>query len=106
MGRIQLSNVSQAIGPERGGLRYYDWKVFVDEDPATLHKIDSVTYFLHPTFPEPVRTVSDENNKFALETKGWGEFEIRASIQYKDGTSESTSYHLDLKKGVPEVSGA
>jgi transcription initiation factor IIF auxiliary subunit len=48
--------------------------------------------------PSPVRTVSDPSTGFALETKGWGEFEIRAQIHYKDGTTQNTSYMLDLSK--------
>jgi transcription initiation factor IIF auxiliary subunit len=102
---IQLSNTSQPVsGPaRRQGLKYYDWKVFVDADPDTLQRIDSVTYILDPTFPDPVRTVNDQSTKFALATKGWGEFEIRAQIRYKDGSSDSTSYRLDLTKGVPDV---
>ncbi len=100
MSRVHLSNTSQPSPdqPKRKGYQHYDWKVFVNADPETLAKIDSVTYFLHPTFPNPVRTVSDASTGFALETKGWGEFEIGAKIQFKDGSTENTSYMLDLSK--------
>ncbi len=100
MSLIRLSNTSKAAAdqPKRQGSKYYDWKVFVQEDPAILAKIDHVTYFLHPTFPDPVRTVADPSTGFALETTGWGEFTIGAKIQFKDGSSQSTSYMLDLNK--------
>jgi transcription initiation factor IIF auxiliary subunit len=99
---VQLSNTSRLIPdqPEREQYHYYDWKVFIKEDPDTLAKIDHVTYFLHPTFPDPVRAVSDPSTGFALETKGWGEFEIRAQIHSKGGTTQNTTYMLDLSKGA------
>lgn len=101
MNDIHLSNSSQPSEeqPTRAEYQYYDWKVFVDEDAQVLESIDHVTYFLHPTFPNPVRTINDPSTGFALETSGWGEFEIRARVQYKDGSTESTSYKLDLSKG-------
>ena len=100
MSRIRLDNTSKPIETEanRKGLQYYDWKVYIAEAPEDLDKIDYVTYFLHPTFPDPVRTVSDPSTGFALETAGWGEFKIGAKIQFKDGSSSSTSYMLDLSK--------
>ena len=96
--KIHLSNTSQPASeqPKREGHQYYNWRVFVDEDPETLAKIDNVTYFLHPTFPDSVRTVSDASTGFALETKGWGEFEIGARVEFKDGSTESTRYNLKL----------
>ena len=98
MNKIRLSNTSQPAraSSARGGTPYYDWKVFVDEDPDVLSRIDRVTYFLHPSFPDPVRTVDDPSTKFALEAKGWGEFEIGAKVHFKDGSTESTSYYLEL----------
>ena len=97
---IRLDNTSKPAEdqPKRKDLQYYDWKVYVAEAPDVLEKIDHVTYFLHPTFPDPVRTVSDPSTGFALETKGWGEFKIGAKIQFKDGSSSNTSYMLDLSK--------
>lgn len=98
MNAIHLSNTSQPLAdaPKRKGLQYYDWKVFVDEDEKTLDEIDSVTYILHPTFPEPVRTIKDPSTGFALETKGWGEFQINARIHFKDGSTSTASHMLDL----------
>lgn len=100
MSLIRLTNTSKPVEaqPKRKSLQYYDWKVYVAEAPDVLEKIEHVTYFLHPTFPDPVRTVSDPSTGFALETTGWGEFEIGAKIQFKDGSSSNTLYMLDLSK--------
>ncbi len=97
---IQLSNTSQPAAPQPSGeLQYFDWKVYVDEDPEILKTIDHVTYILHPTFPDPVQIVSDASTGFALETSGWGEFAIGAQIQFKNGSVASSSHMLDLGSG-------
>jgi transcription initiation factor IIF auxiliary subunit len=98
MNKIHLNNISQAIPvhSKQRDYQYFYWKVFVDEDPEILANIDHVTYFLHPTFPNPVQTVSDPETGFALEAKGWGEFELNARVQFKDGSTENTSYRLKL----------
>lgn len=101
MKKIKLKNTSQpaAAHTKRKGIQYYDWKVFVDADPDTLANIDHVTYVLHSTFPDPIRTVSDPSTGFALETKGWGEFEIGAKVEFKDGSTQTTRHMLKLGDG-------
>jgi transcription initiation factor IIF auxiliary subunit len=81
---------------------YFDWEVYIDEDDAVLDSIDHVTYFLHETFPEPIRTISDRDSKFALRSQGWGEFTLRVVVVYKDGTSDNQSYRLDLSRAWDE----
>lgn len=46
------------------------------EMPANI--LDKVTYLLHPTFVNPVRTLKQP--PFRVEEKGWGEFDIPISI--------------------------
>ena len=77
---------------------WYKWKVFIDEKDEKLDEIANVTYILHPTFPDPVKVVSDRKSKFALEQIGWGEFNIISKIKYKNGHEEEKSYWLDLSK--------
>lgn len=94
---IKLSNRAR---PDKtiGDRPYYEWEVFVDEPDSTLDKIDHIVYFLHPTFPNPVRTVSNRESRFALRTKGWGEFQINAQVVFKDKEVDRAEYHLDLSK--------
>lgn len=40
--------------------------------------LDRVTYSLHPTFPNPIRTIKQA--PFRVEEQGWGEFDIPISI--------------------------
>ena len=97
----KLSNYSKPT-ERRGKLDYYRWKVFVDEDTEVLNKIEEVVYQLHPTFPDPRRTCTNREDRFALETKGWGEFSIVADIRFRDTKLETVTYWLDLSKDWPE----
>ncbi|GAG46533.1 unnamed protein product, partial [marine sediment metagenome] len=45
---------------------------------------------------------SDRGSKFALETSGWGEFDILITVNFKDGHKEGLQYRLDLRKPWPE----
>src|SRR5258708_6446812 len=87
----------------KGQFRYYKWKVFMDEPPEKLAQVDSVEYRLHATFRDPIRTVEDRNSRFALQSQGWGEFNIYITIYLNDGTEKHTKYHLDLNKSQGDL---
>lgn len=98
---IRFNNYAKRTG-KKGKYAYFRWKVFVDEDENTLDNIESVEYLLHPTFPVPDQVRSDRDSKFALETSGWGEFDILITVNFKDGRKEDLRYRLDLSKPWPE----
>ena len=58
--------------------------------------MDFVEWQLHPTFPNPIRRVTNRSTNFRLDTGGWGVFMIRASAQRKDGTAEKLQHYLHL----------
>ncbi len=97
---------TEQVSPEKIAVRntyersreegWFDWSVYIDADEATLKKIKSVTYTLHPTFPEPVRTVTNQAEHFKLSTSGWGEFQIRADILLDNDKTVTKFYWLDL----------
>ncbi len=62
-------------------------------------------YTLHPTFPNPVRTVRDRTTKFRLDTRGWGVFTIYVKVVAKDGSAVMLSHALELRypDGTPNV---
>lgn len=97
---VRLNNYARMVGT-RGDSNWYEWMVFVDEDESTLNRIDHVEYLLHPTFPNPRRVVYDASSKFELRSSGWGMFNLKVRIYYKDGTQEDTTYFLDFKKTWP-----
>ncbi len=97
----KFNNYAKSAG-EYNGRTFYRWKVFVDEPMEVLGRIAQVEYLLHPTFPNPYQVRSDPNTKFALETTGWGVFQILITVRYKDGEVKKTDYLLSFNKQWPE----
>lgn len=64
------------------------------EIPASI--LDKVTYTLHPTFPNPIRTIKQA--PFKVEEQGWGEFDIPISIHISGlpGKSGERKFQHDL----------
>jgi transcription initiation factor IIF auxiliary subunit len=75
---------------------YWEWSVWLDGPDRELDKVESVTYTLHPTFPNPVREVHSRSDKFRLEAAGWGAFTIYAKISRKDGSTQRLQHALVL----------
>ena len=92
---VTVSNTSRYVGDGR-----WDWTVFVRGPSSIVDKIQCVEYTLHPTFPNPVRSVcvrgKDNLQPFALSSNGWGEFTIMVRILFRDGKQQRLSYPLKL----------
>jgi transcription initiation factor IIF auxiliary subunit len=82
---------------EYKGKDWWKWSVWVDGTEQELDQVDSVEYTLHPTFPRPVRKVSDRSSKFRLETAGWGVFTIYAKAVQRDGKETLLEHDLELQ---------
>jgi transcription initiation factor IIF auxiliary subunit len=95
---IRLANTARLSERHAGPLQYYDWSVFVVAPDEVLDQVEFVTYFLHPTFPNPVRNVSDRASNFALNASGWGTFEVGALVHLRDGTTAIISHELDFSR--------
>ena len=68
---------------DREGLAYHRFRFWIDCDiRANLDNVESVTYILHPTFRNRFRSVKDRATYFSLNTIGWGEFLLRARINF------------------------
>jgi transcription initiation factor IIF auxiliary subunit len=74
----------------------WEWAVWIEANDNALDKIDNVLYNLHYTFPEPVRIIKTRENKFKLETSGWGTFTIYARVNFKDSTVLELEHELEL----------
>ena len=86
---LRLENDSEPKGEG-----WWSWSVWVDGSEEDLAKVESVTYRLHPTFPQPVTRVSTPQTKFKLRSAGWGEFLIAADATMKPG-AEPATVHLE-----------
>ena len=93
---MQLSQESEYVEPD-----YWRWSVELDGPAEELDDVDRVVYTLHPTFPNPVRTVDDRSTNFRLETAGWGTFTIYARVVRKHDAGELHLEH-ELELFYPE----
>lgn len=101
-----ILKIKQKVKPIDGGL--YDWCIYLDTDEkkdSILHQIESVKYDLHPTFPDPA-PIKNSNNKFMLNAKGWGEFEIKANILLKDGQTITKYHWLNLNNTITNTTNS
>jgi len=75
---------------------WWDWSVWIEGTEQELDSIESVEYTLHPTFPNPVRKITDRASKFRLKTAGWGGFTVYAKALHKDGGDTWLEHELKL----------
>ena len=79
-----LKNDSQYTG-KRGTTDWWNWTAKIESTPPdSLDDIDYVEYYLHPSFPNPVRRVYKKDEGFPLESSGWGVFELKAQLFFKN----------------------
>ena len=81
---IKLDNTSEYIGSE-GSTHYWNWSLFVVcSGKDSLEEIKYVEYHLHPTFENSVVRRRSAKKSFALDSAGWGIFEVEAYVVFKD----------------------
>jgi transcription initiation factor IIF auxiliary subunit len=95
--QIKFANIARHVGKSRDE-DWYEWAVYVNEPDTTLQQIKAVEYLLHRTFPDPLRRKTDAAKKFALQSEGWGEFDIYITVFFKNGARLETTYFLNLSK--------
>lgn len=82
---------------------YYKWAIWIEPNSSELSEIERVEYLLHPTFKNRLRTITDEQTKFRLESKGWGEFMIEITIFKKNGEELRLTHWLTLGEDYATV---
>jgi transcription initiation factor IIF auxiliary subunit len=78
------------------GDHWWKWSLWIEASEENLDRIASVTYRLHPTFPEPNRTVTDRASKFQLRCSGWGVFLIPIEVRLKEGKTIQLKHQLQF----------
>src|SRR5258708_21121626 len=76
------------------GQDWWKWRLWIDGQD--VDNVEKVTWKLHPSFPEAERVIADPDNKFRLDTAGWGTFVIKADVLLKDGTQKELEHELEL----------
>jgi YEATS family/TIR domain len=85
------------------GNDWWKWAVWLEGSDGELEQVRSVTYHLHSTFRDPIRTTENRNTKFKLESSGWGEFNIRIDVLFETGKAKHLQHYLTLT--YPEKAG-
>jgi NTE family protein len=91
---LELTQDSTYVGDD-----YWHWSAWIEGPDDELDRVKKVVYTLHHTFANPIRTVTNRETKFRLETEGWGVFRLYASVVYDDKTDKLL--HLDLEFEYP-----
>ncbi|MFI9788919.1 pYEATS domain-containing protein [Kitasatospora sp. NPDC051984] len=79
---LHLAHTARADGSRSTKSRpYFRIRVYLASfDAADLDRVTKVVYHLHPTFPQPDRTVTDRSTDFGLVVLAWGEFNLTADV--------------------------
>lgn len=90
---VYLIHSASAPRTDADGTERRELEVIVDADSASiLDKVERVVYQLHPTFTDPVRQVTNRKSKFAMRTRAWGQFNLKADVYFKDQPMPLTLY--------------
>ncbi|MGW3202138.1 caspase, EACC1-associated type [Streptomyces sp. NPDC001118] len=79
---LHLAHTARADGSRStNGRPYFRIRVYIASFETTdLDRVTRVEYHLHPTFPEPDRTVTDRSTDFGMVVLAWGEFNLTADV--------------------------
>jgi hypothetical protein len=84
----------------------WKWSVWIEGSDVELDTIQEVTWKLHPTFSQPIRRIDTRATKFKLNSVGWGEFTVYATLKIKNGRSKSLQHWLKLVEAYALGGGA
>jgi hypothetical protein len=88
--------IAQSAKQERP--RRWRWRVWMEGNPDELDQVDRVVWLLHPSFRDPMRESTDRSSGFQLEAIGWGEFKLRARVDFHDGKQRFLEHELELEE--------
>jgi transcription initiation factor IIF auxiliary subunit len=76
---------------------WWSWTVYITSSKEVLDEIECVEYTLHESFTNPIQLVCDKYSNetaFPLYSRGWGTFEIKIKVIYKDGKTQNLKHQL------------
>ncbi|KAG0056495.1 hypothetical protein BGZ83_004753 [Gryganskiella cystojenkinii] len=97
---IKVITVQNTIkGQKQNGFPMRKWKISLqglssNGDPEPMPYVDYVEYILHESFAQPVRKVTEY--PFALQEKGWGEFDMKIMLHFTDKSVPPVALDHDL----------
>lgn len=98
---ILYGSVALYLGKKADEFQTHEWTLYVrgpnHEDLSVA--ISKVVFQLHPSFPQPIRELSQP--PFEVTERGWGEFEAQIRIHWKDPTEKPTIVNHGIKLYPP-----
>ena len=92
---LTLRNTARLANRREGRNELYNWTAYVDGPLKLLREIKAVRYHLHPTFRPSVVDVGDGlDYGFPLSRCGWGTFTLKATVSFRDGSTQQLSHAL------------
>jgi len=79
----------------------WEWEAFITGNHEEIMNIDHVAYQLNSGFKDPYRQVSrigNINKPFMINAKGWGIFNLKAKVYFKDGKTATLEHVLQFNK--------
>lgn len=97
-GNMYLVHTARRVrNPDSPAEAFYNVRLYLDADEqGTLDGVSEVTYYLHPSFKEPVRVVPDRKTSFELRLRIWGEFNVAANVHLKIGENRRLERYLNV----------
>ncbi len=93
---MRLKNSSKYLVLDSAGdTDWWSWTVYIDDlTQGELDSIKYVEYYLHPSFKNPIKRSRSSRDNFSITAKGWGTFEIKARVKYKNKKPDIVLTHL------------
>ena len=82
----------------------FGFHIIIQATDDVLDRIEFVKYGLHPSYPNPLQTVTDRKSRFKLKELAWGESTVRAGVKIK-GQDEpiNLSRYINLNRTGPRI---
>jgi YEATS family/TIR domain len=90
--KIEVKQSSKYCGND-----WWEWSVWIEASTTVLNSIEYVEYKLHPTFTDRIQRRTNRDEKFRLDSSGWGEFMIDIEVGQQDGSKFITRHWLTLE---------
>ncbi|GBC60414.1 hypothetical protein DENIS_1366 [Desulfonema ishimotonii] len=84
--------------------KMYAFHAVIDAPREILNQINSVTYYLHPSYPNPVRIVTDMSTRFKLKELAWASSTLKAEVRLRNQEEPvRLSRHITLNETGPRI---
>lgn len=95
--KAQITAASLVNTSQKTSATQWEWEIKLDADLFTLKAVKSVTWHLHPTMDDSVRSSTDKASGFSTSDVTGGAFKVKAIVEYEDGRKETLRKMLTLK---------